>query len=161
MMWLDAGTTPASLLFDDPDANLRLHVGVEPHGHPVDAERLDRLVEVDHPALDLDPLRLELVRDVGGRYGPEELALLADTRRERERNLLQARGQLLRRAAPLVLGGLEALPLARNPLEVARRRLEGDAPGKEIVAGVARRDLHDVPGLAEVVDGLAKNDFHG
>src|SRR6185369_9403744 len=78
-----------SSLLDDPDANLGLHVGVQLHGHAVDAQRLDRLVQVDEPLLDVEALRVELLGDVGRRDGAEELALLADAGGEGELHLLE------------------------------------------------------------------------
>jgi 4-hydroxybenzoate 3-monooxygenase len=41
------------LLLDHPDLDLWLHVRVQPDGNAVDAERLDRLLEVDLALLDL------------------------------------------------------------------------------------------------------------
>src|SRR5258705_10817557 len=56
-----APTRPrTALLLDDPDANLGLHVGMKLHGHAIDAERLDRLVQVDESLLDVEALRVEL-----------------------------------------------------------------------------------------------------
>src|SRR5215213_11712704 len=68
------------LLLDDPDLDLGLHVRVQADRHPVDAERSDGVVQVDHALLDLEALLRELLRDVGGRHRPEQLALLADAR---------------------------------------------------------------------------------
>ena len=127
-----------SLLLDHPDADFRLHVGVQADRDAVDAERLDRLVQIDLPLLDVEALRLELLRDVGRRDRTEQLALFADARREGERHLLELLGELLRRAATLVLGRLEAIALLLDALQVARRRLVGEAVRQEIVAGVAR-----------------------
>ena len=49
------------LRLDDPDSDFRLHVGVKPDRHAVDAERLDRLVQVDLALLDVEALRFELL----------------------------------------------------------------------------------------------------
>ena len=149
------------LLLDDPDPDLGLHVGVQADRHAIDAERLDRLVQVDLALLDVEALRLELLRDVGRRDGAEQLAFFADARREGERDLLELLGEPCARAAALVLGRLEAIALLLDALQVARRRLVGEAAREQIVAGVARLDLHDVARLAEVLDRLAKDDFHG
>src|SRR5689334_11757601 len=65
-----------SSLLDDPDADLGLHVGVQLHRHAVDTERLDRLVQVDEPLLDVEALGIELLGDVGRRDGAEQLAFL-------------------------------------------------------------------------------------
>ena len=54
-----------SLLLDDPDLDLGVHVGVQPDRHAVDSERANRLVEIYLALLHLKPLRLELVGNVG------------------------------------------------------------------------------------------------
>src|SRR5687768_6149010 len=83
-----ANTTPAlhptctqsstlGSLLDDPDPDVRVNVGVQTNWNAEDAERLDRFVDVDLSLLDLDPLRLELMSDVGRRDGAEELSFLA------------------------------------------------------------------------------------
>jgi hypothetical protein len=102
------GGPPARSLLDDPDLDLGPDVGVQPERHAVDAERLDRLVQVDLAPLDVVPLGLELLRDVGRGHRPEQLAFLADARGERDRDLGQLVGELLRRPAAGLLGGLEA-----------------------------------------------------
>src|SRR6476469_8031113 len=56
---LSRTTTSCELLLDDPDLDRGLHVGVQLDRHAVDAERLDRLVQVDLPLLDVVALRLE------------------------------------------------------------------------------------------------------
>jgi hypothetical protein len=53
------------LLLDDPDFDLWMHVGVEADLHPIDAQRADRLVQLDLALLDLEALRFELVLDIG------------------------------------------------------------------------------------------------
>src|SRR5215218_4405128 len=83
------GTEPppngrATLLLDDPDADLGLHVRVQLDRHAVHAERLDGIVQVDQALLDVEALRGELLGDVGRRDGAEQLAFLADARREGE-----------------------------------------------------------------------------
>ena len=55
-----ATRTSNQLLLDHPDAYFRLDVGVQANRHAIDAERLDRLVQVDLAMLDVEALRLEL-----------------------------------------------------------------------------------------------------
>ncbi len=47
------------LLADDPDLELGLDFGVQADADAVDAERLDRLFQLDHPGLQDDALGLE------------------------------------------------------------------------------------------------------
>src|SRR5512133_1274393 len=110
----------ASLL-DDPDANLGLHVGVQLDRHAVDAERLDRLVQIDQPALDVEALRGELLGDVRRRDGAEQLALFTHASGEGELHFLELLRELGGRCDTRVLRRLEPVALLRDPLQVARR----------------------------------------
>src|SRR5438105_1617048 len=100
-----------ALRLDHPNPNLRLHIGVQPDRYPVHPEGLDRFVKIDLPLFDVETLSLQLLRDVRRRDRPEQLSFVADARREGELHLLQFFRELLRRAATLVLRGLEAIPL--------------------------------------------------
>src|SRR5258708_10627232 len=84
---------PSRSGLDDPDADLGLHVRMQLHGDAVDAERLDWLVQIDETALDHQPLRHALLRDLRRGHGAQQRALLAHTRRERELHLLERPGQ--------------------------------------------------------------------
>src|SRR6185437_8436115 len=87
-----------TLLLDHPDADFRLHVRVQAHGYLVDAERLDRIVQLDLALLDFgEPLGMELLHDVRRGDRSEELLFLAHSRREGERDLLEPAGECLRR----------------------------------------------------------------
>ena len=55
------------LLLDDPDLDLWMHVGVKTDLDPIDAERPDRLMQLDLALLDLEALRVELMLDIGRR----------------------------------------------------------------------------------------------
>jgi len=60
-----------------------------------------------------------------------------------------------------VVGGSGVGPLqALDVLHPTLRRLNGEAPGHEVVARVAVGDLDHVPGDAELVDGLLEDDPH-
>src|SRR3954470_14012550 len=78
-----------SSLLDDPDADLGLHVGVQLHRHAIDAQRLDGLVQVDEPLLDVEALRVELLGDVGRRDGAKQLALFSHASGEGELHFLE------------------------------------------------------------------------
>src|SRR6185503_4223883 len=54
------------LRLDNPDLDLGVDVGVQADWDAIDAERADRLVEIDLALLDVVALRFELVSDVGG-----------------------------------------------------------------------------------------------
>ena len=128
--------------------------------HAVDAERLDRVVQVDQSLLDVEALRVELFGDVGRRDGAEQLPFLTDTSGEGELNLLEPFGQLGGRLNALVLGRLEAAALLSDPLQVARRRFVGEPARQEEVAGVPVLDRDDVAWLPQVLDRLTEDDFH-
>ena len=56
---------PVVLLLDNPHLDLGLHIGMQPDANAIDAERLDRLIELDLALFDLVALCFELVCDVG------------------------------------------------------------------------------------------------
>src|SRR5438309_4311263 len=70
------GRASRALFADDGDFELRRDVVMEPNRHRGLAERLDRLVQRDPPALDLDPVPLQELHDVLRGHRAEELALL-------------------------------------------------------------------------------------
>ena len=80
MTWIPLESAGASLLFDDPDFDLGMDVSVEPDRYPIDSQRTNGLMQLDLPPLDSKSLCFQLVRDVRGRDGTEELALVADAR---------------------------------------------------------------------------------
>jgi len=53
-----------TLLLDDPDLDLGVHVGVEADRDALNAEGANRLVQVDLTLLDVEALRLQLMGDV-------------------------------------------------------------------------------------------------
>src|SRR5687768_1357852 len=71
-------------LLDDPDLHLGLHFRVQADRHGKDAKRLERLIELDLTAVDLEveTLLLQAVRNVLRSDRPEQLRLLARTRVE-------------------------------------------------------------------------------
>jgi hypothetical protein len=52
------------LLLNDPNLDFGMDVSVQSDGHSVHSERADRLVQLDLPLLEVESLRLELMRDV-------------------------------------------------------------------------------------------------
>jgi len=134
---------------------------VQLHRDAVDAERLDRLVQVDETLLDVEALRIELLGDVRGRDGAEELALFSHASGEGELHLFELLRELGGRRDARILRRLEAVTLLRDPLQVARRRLVREATGEEVVACVSVLDRDDVTRLAQVLDRLSKDDFKG
>ena len=84
---------PRRSALDHPDFHFRLDVGVQLDRDLVDAEGLDRLVQVDLALLDVQTLRLQLLGNVAGGHRAEELALFADASGERDREI----GKLLDR----------------------------------------------------------------
>src|SRR5688572_18508258 len=148
------------LLLDYPDLDFWFHVRVKPDGHAEYAQRLERLMQIHLPLLDLEPLSLQLRRDVRRGDGTEQLSFLANARGEGERDLLELFGESLGRVATLVLRRFQPVLFLGDAFEVSGSRLEGDTARQEKIARVSVRDLHDVAGLTQVLDGLTKNDFH-
>src|SRR6266540_4894786 len=156
-----SGCQPRSLLLlDYPDLDLGVDVRVEANRHAVNTKRANRLVELDLPFFNGESLGLELMRDVGRRHRSEQLSLVADTGGEGERDGLETARQLLSRLAALLFRLIETLLFLRDALLVSRCRLISESTGKQIIPGVAGRDLNDVAGVTELFDCLPENDFH-
>src|SRR5689334_19846683 len=133
---------------------------MHPHPDRVAADRPDRVLELDAPAIDLMALGRQRRRDVLRGDRAEQLAFLARLAAERQRNAAQlGRGPL--RLGPLGLVADAARPgLRRDPLLVTLGGLVGEAVGQEIVARVAWLDPHHLAGLAERPHVLAQDHFH-
>ena len=110
-------------------------------------------MEVDLAFLDRKPLAFELVGDVRGGDGSEQLAFFANARREREGDLGEFVGDFLGLGATRIFGGIEALLLLLDALLVAGRGGVGQPARQEVVPAKAGGDIDDVPGVAEVLDG--------
>src|SRR5690606_5964891 len=175
--WTASATTPGSgprpstgratdVIYSGLGSDLHLHLGVDvvrqPDGNHVLAQFLDRVLERNLALVDVVTLRSELLGDVGRGDRSEELAILAGLGGEAELHLTQASCQRLGLAALGGLAGLARLGLGGDPLLVPLGGLESKAVREQVVAGVARLDLHQVARLAERGDGLTKNQFdHG
>ena len=64
------------LLFDDPDLDLRGHLGVQPDGNGVYPQGLDRLLEHNFSLVDLVSFLLQGPGYLHGRHRAEELVVL-------------------------------------------------------------------------------------
>ena len=119
----------------------------------MDADALDRLVQVDLAPVDSDLLRRpDLVGDVGRRHRAEEAPARAGAALEAQLDPVQLGRDLL---GLLVRAGLVpgALLLALRVLgeERGRGRLREFAR-LEVVPHVAARDVHDVAAQADLLD---------
>src|SRR6476659_84569 len=77
-------------LRDDLHADTCGDIAMHLHGHLHLAERLDRIDQMDLALVHLESLRLERVRDVGGRHRSVHHVVLADAARDLDLELLQA-----------------------------------------------------------------------
>ena len=146
---------------DHERRHLRLDLLEDPHRHRVAADALDRLRELDLPAVDAHLVLLpELVRDVRGGHRAEERAGRAGLHLEAQLRLLEhlldlarlvGRRRLVARAVRLAL-----LELAQP----RRRRLLGQPPRQQEVPGVAPRDVDDVSAQTDVLDVLEEDELH-
>src|SRR5256885_3444139 len=141
---------PSRALFaDDDDFELRRDVVVQPNRHHGLAERLDRLVERDPPALDLDRVPLKELHDVLRGHRAEELAFLGGLPALLVHERLDPVAQRLGLALDTVGFGV-LLPLdLPEVLEVARGGAEGELLRDQIVARVP---VGDVANLATAPD---------
>ena len=126
------------------------------------ANGLQRLVELDLAAIDVEALVLQLVRDVGRGDRTEELIVLA-----------RLAGEASARHAGELLAEASASPFSRARRRTAAAficsmtaRLAAVASiasflGMQIVAAIAFGHLHHVTARAQLVYVFLQNDFHG
>ena len=122
---------------------------MQPDGHGVVSDRLDRMLELDPPPVDLVPLGREGIGNILGGNRAEQLALLAGLALERQRGRAENSGEALGLHALGLVAGAARASLGRDPLLVALGGLEGEALGQEIIPRVARLDPDQLAGLAE------------
>ena len=135
-------------------------VAMHLHRHLHLAERLDRIDQLDLALVHLEPLRLERVRDVGGRHRSIHHVVLADAARDLDLELLQPLRVRLGGRALLRVADLGNFLLALDLLLVRLGHREGELARQQKVARVSGGDLDDFAAATEIVDVLSENDFH-
>ena len=148
------------MLGDDLDAHLSHDVAVNLHRYRELTERLDRFGQRDLPLFDLESLRLEGVRDVGGGHRSVQRVVLADPPRDLDLGLRDPLRHALGLLALFGVARLGRLLLALDLALVGLGHGEGQLARQQVVARVALRDLHHVAAAPKVVDMLSQNDFH-
>jgi hypothetical protein len=132
------------------------------HHHLVDAEVPDRLAEVHLLVLQLDAgLRLELLRDVAGGHGAEQLALLADAHLDGDGATLHLREQVNARliVKPLLAARL-LLGAGLGDSDVVVGGGGGQPARQQVVTGEAVGDVLDLADAGGAFDLLHEHDFH-
>src|SRR3954471_22688274 len=109
-----------------------MHVRVQANWNSVNPKRPDWLVKLDLALLEVESLRLQLVRDVGRGDRSDQLGFFADPRRDGETHLLHLRCEPGPRAATLLLGLLETLALLFDPPSIAGGRFVRESAREEI-----------------------------
>src|SRR5580765_4111041 len=144
----------------DGDVNLGVHVGVEPDGGDVSADRLDRLGQLDLSAVYGKTLGRERVGDVLGGDRSEEPPFLAGFAGQYHLGPSQAAGERLGLATLGYTARVTGLRFGRDALAVALARLIGQALGKQEISSVTGLYLHQLAGPAERLYILTQNHFH-
>src|SRR6266704_748299 len=130
---------------DHGHAHCGRYLGMELDRHRHGAEFLDRMAQFDLALVHFDPLTRYGFGDVLGRHGPEQFVVLSNLDRNRHgdgadllRELFQG-GLLFAR-----LFGDHALGMF-DRLQAAAGRLYGLVAGEEIIAGIARSNIKNIP----------------
>src|SRR5678815_4461746 len=108
------------LLLDDPDLQLGRDLGVQPDGHGVDAQRLDRILEDDLPLVDREAFLVQRLGDVRVGHRSVQRVALADLPDNRGRDGSDALWQVSRFRLSLELSALVYVPFRVDPLDVRR-----------------------------------------
>src|SRR5581483_155411 len=134
---------------------------VQTNRHRVVAEILQRLAELNFPAIHFKAVGGELSGDIGRGDRTEEVALLAGFAGKAERQRFYfgyehfRLGLFSRR--PALGGGLHLL----DDGLVRFSSLHGQLARQQVIAAVAIGNLHDFSAKAQVGDVFSQNDFHG
>src|SRR5437879_6748613 len=148
------------LLADDADFQLRDDVGVQTDRDGALAERLDGLVELDAPALDLHAVLVEEVDEILRGDRAEELAFLGRLPPLLVGEQFDPVTQSLGVALDAIGLGVRLLLDVIEVLEIARGGAERQLLRAEQVAGVAVRHVSDLAASAELLHVVEQDDFH-
>src|SRR5919197_3434032 len=150
-----------ALFAGDDDFEPRRDVVVEPDRYDDLAERLDRLVQRDPTALDLDRIPLQELHDVLRGHRAEELALFGGLPTLFEDEGLDPVAHRLGLAFDAIRLGVLLLPDLLEVLEVAGGGAERELLRDEIVARVAVGDVAELAAATEFGDVVQQDDAHG
>ena len=124
------------------------------------AEGLDRVVELDSPAVHRVALGRQRVGDVLGGDGAEQLAFLAGLARQCERHRAERGGGALGLDPLGLVAGRPGAGFPSDPLLVTLGGLEREPSGQEKVARVAGLDPDHLAGFAERLHVFAQDHFN-
>src|SRR3954469_303840 len=146
------------LLIDDDRLDGRRDVVGDLHDDHVRADVLDRLVEVDLPAVELQAAGVaDRIGDVLGGDRPEQAAVLAGLLVDGQHGARERRRALLRLLDGLGRGALGARHAVLRGLDRALRRRLGQLARDQEVAQVALRDIDDRAALTDALDVLEQD----
>jgi hypothetical protein len=128
--------------------------------HREEPDRLDRLIELHMPALDLGSRRRGGLRDIARRHRAVKLARFARLPDDDKALALEMGGLVMRRRAPLGVARLENGALALEAGLILIRRAQRLLLRQKIVARIAVLDLDRLAHIAEPADALEKDDVH-
>src|SRR3984893_4437223 len=144
----------------DDQIDASFHIPVKTQGDLVFAQLLERLLELDPPAVDLDlGLLLDGFRDVLARDGTEDLVFCPHLEPDDDRLVVDLLGQL---PGGLLLLGLAAGGGVLNPASLTLRTAPSEhsqLARDQVVAAEAVGDILDLAGPADVLDVLGQHNF--
>src|SRR5580765_5485713 len=149
-----------SLFARDRDLELGRHVPMQPDRYAELSQGLDRLVEPDAPALDLESVLAEELRHVGASHRSEQARLVGSLAALGKVQRLD--GLRLRLGVGFELAGPTFLPRldAFEVLHIRRGGVQGKLLRQEIVAGVSVGDVPNVSTPTESADIIEQDDLH-
>src|SRR5687767_5465885 len=148
------------LLLDDPDLDHRLDRRVQLDRDVVDADLLQRLVELHGLVVDRDALLAQRRGDLRRRHRAEQVTFGVRAALDRDRGLAELLRELLHAGDALLLLDQRERAGALDLREVRLRHRHGEPARQQVVARVAGLDLHHVADATEVLDVLLQQEFH-
>src|SRR5690606_8019478 len=139
----------------------KLHLWMEPDHDLVETDLLDRLLDVNLAALELDTGEpVDALDHVGDGHRAVELAFVTGVRRDDDTGPGELLGDALSCLAGLLLGLDASLTDLLGRLHGAGVGLDGVPAGQQVVAGVSLGDVYDVALLAQRLDVLGQYELH-
>src|SRR5688500_3179302 len=136
------------------------HFRMQPDRHAELSQGLDRLLEPDAPALDLEPVLAEELRHVGASHRSEQARLVGSLAALGKVQRLDGLGLRLRvgfeLAGPTFLPRLDALEV----LHIPRGGVQGELLRQEVIAGVSVGHITNVSTPTERADIVEQDDLH-
>src|ERR1035438_469956 len=151
---------PLLCVFYHVHRNLSRNFPMQPQRHLEFAQRLNGLIQSYLAAVDCVTLLLQRIRDIFRRHRSEELVVLTSLLLNRNADTRHHFAQFAGIGNQFGFLAQMTLTLLLHNLLIGFRGCHGQPFGQQKIAGVARRNLHQLAAHAEFLHEFSEYDFH-